>query len=197
MAKSPLHPGIRNSNQSGPFIGLTPNASKPITKEILEDLINTFLTIPYKPEDPKSRELLERCWHYFKKDYKVGQVQNTSGTLCSHYPSIILIPEDEIANREQENGADEMEEVIIRSSSLSVDTVSDSCLVNRDRTETDGEISEWVKIDHEDGEMTKALISNHENHTSEIATYALPQDPALATCQNGSGDGTKPLQKVS
>ena len=134
MAKSPLQLGIGSIRDNSAFGGLASKAKNPITRDILEDLINTFLTIPYKPEDPKSWEFLERCWHLFKKDYKVGQVSNPGGTLCSHYPSIILIPEGERVGRE-DNGAfnaKSMDEVVRRSSSLTVqDTESVTKLRHR------------------------------------------------------------------
>lgn len=38
---------------------------------------------------------MEKCLNLFKLDYNLVEISNRSGELSSHYPSVILIPENE------------------------------------------------------------------------------------------------------
>lgn len=44
---------------------------------------------------PQNNEVMEKCLHLFKLDYNVVEISNRSGELSSHYPSLIVMPENE------------------------------------------------------------------------------------------------------
>lgn len=43
----------------------------------------------------QNNEVMERCLNLFKLDYNTVEISNRSGELSSHYPSLIVIPENE------------------------------------------------------------------------------------------------------
>ena len=115
-----------------------------ICPDSLDNLIGDFIRTPYRPEDPSSHKYIKKCWTLFKRDYELGQIQNQDGSLCSHYPPIILIPERE---RPQKTCAREGKELHLTKS--------------LERTiPKDTEMDDWVHLDRSD-----TVKSQGENFT--------------------------------
>lgn len=57
--------------------------------------------------DVKNEEVVSKCLKLFSKDYDYSIVLNLNGELCSHYPSHIVILENEIGNSVKRKDSDE------------------------------------------------------------------------------------------
>ncbi|XP_052780309.1 myotubularin-related protein 14-like isoform X2 [Mya arenaria] len=67
-----------------------------IKHEEIHRLIESFSKTSYKVKaDRKVDPVAERCLKLFAKDYQFSMLNNTSGDLCAHYPSKIVILEYE------------------------------------------------------------------------------------------------------
>ncbi|XP_077983103.1 phosphatidylinositol-3,5-bisphosphate 3-phosphatase MTMR14-like [Glandiceps talaboti] len=61
----------------------------------VKDLIESFAKVRYRACERDSKfEIVERrCLHLFAKDYKYSVIHNSSGELCNHYPSKLILLE--------------------------------------------------------------------------------------------------------
>ena len=121
-----------------------------ICPDSLDDLIGDFIRTPYRPEDPTSHRYIKKCWILFKRDYELGQVQNQDGSLCAHYPPIILIPERE---RHQKTCPKTCPE----------EGIEFHLTRSRERTLTeDTDLDGWVQVDRSD--TIRSLDPNFSEH---------------------------------
>ena len=144
-----------------------------ITRDSIDELINTFMTIPYKTDDPSSGQYLERCWYLFKLDYDIGQVANNDGSLCGHYPPTILIPEREVteesrmeSKRQTETAAEQRKREYI------LDINGGFQMSGEDAPSR--QFSGWVHVDKTDGSLdSRSLEISARPDTREYGSYAV------------------------
>ncbi|XP_044764889.1 myotubularin-related protein 14 [Coccinella septempunctata] len=89
-----------------------------IKRKEIENLCNLFKQNAYSVcyETPEATEALARCKALLELDYKVVEINNSDGALCSHYPSKILICQSELPD---ESGNE------VRNEALSLESTAD------------------------------------------------------------------------
>jgi len=79
-----------------------------INKSKLIDLVQHFAQTTFKTNDnnPINNSIQEKCLVLFSRDYKFSILNNSSGNLCSHYPSKIILLEGYRFENEEERLVD-------------------------------------------------------------------------------------------
>ncbi|KAI6654912.1 Myotubularin-related protein 14 isoform X2 [Oopsacas minuta] len=157
-----------------------------INKDILDELINNFLTTPYKPEDRSSLQYLEKCWFLFKQDYEIGQVQNQDGSLCAHYPPTLLIPEREKLKVAKPEGkfCEFDPSLDHRRKSESVLDRSADCMC--EETTVSRQLLGWVHVEAMgDTDCTRSLDVSGHGDLEDYKSYAFIENSKYENQQNG------------
>ena len=168
--------------------------SQAITTDMLDELINNFMTVPYRTEDPASIRYQERCWHLFKRDYEIGEVNNSDGSLCAHYPPTILIPEQEVTAKSREERKGQMDPVADykRRSECIIDSRNGSSGESASR-----ELSGWVHIDSDGGQYTKSLDTSVQPELAEFGGFTILDTNTNSTEDNKHNGVAQPESEVS
>ena len=143
-----------------------------ITRDTLDELINTFMTVPYKTEDSSSIRYLQQCRHLFKLDYAVGYVNNSDGTLCAHYPPTILIPERELTDESKRGMKEQIDPAIEhrRMSDFILQNRNGESRLNYDETPS-GQLGGWVHVATVEDTKSVEISAYHE--VGECGSYAV------------------------